>query len=60
MNETIKTPFDSLTLRAATGELRQKLIGGQIQDIRQPTPSEILLAIRSQGKNYLLLCSDDA
>ena len=60
MNEPIKTPFDSLTLRAVTAELRQKLIGGQIQDIRQPAPSEILLAIRSQGKNYLLLCSDDA
>ena len=60
MNDTIKTPFDSLTLRAVSLELRVRLIGGQIQDIRQPSPSEILIGIRSQGKNWVLLLCDDA
>lgn len=65
MNDTyevskIKIPFDSLTLRAVAAELREDLLGGQIQDIRQPLPSELRLGIRSKGKNWLLALSDDA
>jgi predicted ribosome quality control (RQC) complex YloA/Tae2 family protein len=31
-----------------------------VQDIRQPTPLELQLGIRNQGRNYLLLLSADA
>ena len=56
---SLRVPFDSLTLAAVVGELRPLLMGGQIQDIRQPDPNELLLAIRSQGRNLtLLLCAD--
>ncbi len=54
-----KIPYDSLTLRAVVLELRPHLPGGQIQDVRQPTPTEVRLGIRSQGRNYLLALSDD-
>jgi predicted ribosome quality control (RQC) complex YloA/Tae2 family protein len=57
---SIKAPFDSLTLRAVVSELRARLIGGQVQDIRQPSPSELRLGIRSQGRNYNLALSCDA
>src|SRR5450432_87234 len=53
-------PFDSLTLRAVVWELRARLLGGQLQDIRQPSPSELRLGIRSQGRNYNLALSCDA
>jgi len=53
-------PFDSLTLRAVVAELRAVLPGGQIQEVRQPTPSEVLLGIRSRGRSLRLLLSIDA
>ena len=56
----LRVPFDSLTLAAVTAELRPLLVGGQIQDIRQPEPNELLLAIRSQGRSLTLLLSSDA
>ncbi|MCW3097275.1 MAG: hypothetical protein JWL77_2893 [Chthonomonadaceae bacterium] len=56
----LRVPFDSLTLAAVVAELRPLLIGGQIQDIRQPEPNELLLTIRSQGRNFTLLLSADA
>jgi predicted ribosome quality control (RQC) complex YloA/Tae2 family protein len=56
----LRVPFDSLTLAAVAAELRPLLIGGQIQDIRQPEPNELLLTIRSQGRNFTLLLSADA
>jgi predicted ribosome quality control (RQC) complex YloA/Tae2 family protein len=56
----VKIPFDSLTLRAVVMELRALLTGGQVQDVRQPAPTELLLGIRAQGRNYLLALSDDA
>ena len=58
--KTVKIPFDSLTLRAVVGELRDRLLGGQIQDVRQPEPLELQLGIRSQNRNFLLLLSADA
>jgi predicted ribosome quality control (RQC) complex YloA/Tae2 family protein len=60
VSRSLKVPFDSLTLRAVVSELRRHLIGGQIQDIRQPEPTEVQLGIRSQGRNFLLTLSDDA
>ncbi len=56
----LKIPFDSLTLRAVVSELQVLLTGGQIQDIRQPAPTELRLAVRSQGQNFLLLIAWDA
>lgn len=55
----IKIPFDSLTLAHVTNELCQMLRGGQIQDIRQPEPTVVVLGIRSLGKNYNLLLTTD-
>ena len=56
----LKVPYDSLTLRAVVLELRRLLIGGQVQDIRQPSPCELRIGIRSLGKNQILLLSCDA
>src|ERR1041385_4917456 len=58
--KSVKVPFDSLTLRAVVAELRTRLVGGQVQEIRQPEPTEIWMAIRNQGKNYRLTLSADA
>ena len=55
-----KISFDSLTVCAVVRELQAHLTGGQIQDIRQPSATELLLGVRSAGKNYLLLLSADA
>jgi predicted ribosome quality control (RQC) complex YloA/Tae2 family protein len=55
-----RIPYDSLTLCAVTAELNRHLTGGQIQDVRQPTPADITLAIRNHNRNYLLLLSADA
>ena len=55
-----KISFDSLTVRAVVSELQNYLTGGQIQDIRQPSATELLLGIRNSGRNYLLLLSADA
>ena len=56
----LRVPFDSLTLAAVVAELTPLLTGGQIQDVRQPEPHELLLAIRSQGRSLTLLLSADA
>lgn len=57
---SLRVPFDSLTLAAVVGELRPLLTGGQVQDIRQPEPTELLLIIRNHSKNLRLLLSADA
>ena len=57
---SLKVPYDSLTLCGVIAELRGLLIGGQIQDIRQPTPTDVTLSIRSQNRTYVLLLSVDA
>ncbi len=56
----VKIPFDSLTLRGVVAELRALLVGGQIQDIRQPSATDITLSIRSQNRTLVLLLSCDA
>ena len=56
---TVKIPFDSLTLRGVVGELRPLLVGGQIQEIRQPTPAEITLTVRNLNRSHTLLLSVD-
>ncbi len=53
----LRVPFDSLTLRAVTNELSNLLIGGQIQEIRQPDINTLFLNIRNNGKSHHLLLS---
>ncbi len=55
-----RVPYDSLTLRAVVHELGPLLVGGQIQQIRHPEPKEVILSVRSHGKNHSLLLSSDA
>ncbi|MBC7528370.1 MAG: NFACT family protein [Chthonomonadaceae bacterium] len=58
--ETVfSTPFDSLTLAGVVREWQQLLTDGQIQEVRQPTPLELHLMVRSGGQNYRLLFSAD-
>ena len=54
-----KIPFDSLTLRGVVGELGPLLVGGQIQEIRQPAPTDITLTVRNLNKTHVLLLSVD-
>lgn len=49
--------FDGLVTRAVTNELKNKLIGGKIQKISQPSKNDIVLNIYSLGNSYKLLIS---
>ncbi len=51
-------PFDSLNLYAVLTEL-QVLVGGRIQDIRQPEPHTIVLVVYAQRVEHRLLVSID-
>ncbi|MFC4557054.1 NFACT family protein [Virgibacillus kekensis] len=50
-------PFDGIVTRAVTNELNSKIIPGKITKIYQPTDTELVFTIRSQGTNYTLLLS---
>jgi predicted ribosome quality control (RQC) complex YloA/Tae2 family protein len=49
--------FDGIVTRAVVHELNQVLSGGRITKIYQPADLELILHIRSQGKNHQLLLS---
>ncbi|MFT8812104.1 Rqc2 family fibronectin-binding protein [Oenococcus sp.] len=49
--------FDGLFLHAMTKELNKELAGGRISKIAFPFPYEIILTVRSFGKNRKLLLS---
>ncbi|MDX8362312.1 NFACT family protein [Cytobacillus sp. IB215316] len=49
--------FDGLFTYAITNELQQLLLNGRISRIYQPFQNELILQIRSQGKNHKLLIS---
>ncbi|MSS76936.1 fibronectin/fibrinogen-binding protein [Anaerococcus sp. AGMB00486] len=49
--------FDGLVTRAVTYELKNKVIGGKIQKISQPSKNDIVLSIYSLGKSYKLMIS---
>lgn len=49
--------FDGVFTHLIIEELNQHLIGGRINKIHQPYENEIILSIRSQGKNHKLLLS---
>src|SRR5699024_5632611 len=50
-------PFDGIVTRAVTEELQNKLLQGKITKIFQPTPTELIFTVRSDGKNHSLLFS---
>lgn len=49
--------FDGIFTHLMVDELNQQLSGGRISKIHQPYENEIILTIRSQGKNHKLLIS---
>lgn len=53
-------PLDGFTLGLLTDELRAALVGGRIDRIAQPERDELILTIRNNGKNQLLLLSASA
>ncbi|WP_343753485.1 Rqc2 family fibronectin-binding protein, partial [Lentibacillus halophilus] len=50
-------PFDGIVTRAVTTELTEKIIPGKITKIYQPTETELVFTVRSQGENHSLLMS---
>lgn len=50
-------PFDGIVTRAVTEELQEELLPGKVTKIFQPTNTELLFTIHSQGKNHSLLFS---
>ncbi|MCM3396280.1 NFACT RNA binding domain-containing protein [Oceanobacillus profundus] len=50
-------PFDGIVTRAITEELQEEIVHGKINKIYQPTQTELVFTIRSQGKNHSLLFS---
>lgn len=51
-----KIPFDSFTLSAVVAELRP-YVGGKVQNVRQPTDTEIALGLYGNGHEAMLLLS---
>ncbi|SDJ73495.1 Rqc2 family fibronectin-binding protein [Sediminibacillus albus] len=49
--------FDGIVTRAAVHELNQELAAGRLLKIYQPTETELIFTIRSQGSNKSLLLS---
>ncbi|MGN0801962.1 MAG: NFACT family protein [Candidatus Faecivicinus sp.] len=53
-------PLDGITLGFMADELSQALVGGRIDRVTQPERDELILTIRNNGKNMLLLLSASA
>ena len=53
-------PLDGITLNSIKQELSKALIGGRVDRIQQPETDEIIIAVRSQGKNHKLLLNAGA
>lgn len=49
--------FDGIFTHLMVHELSEQLIGGKISKIHQPYPNELVLVIRSKGRNQKLLLS---
>lgn len=49
--------FDGIVTRAVTHELATKLVGGRVNKVYQPSDTELILYIRSQGQNHKLYIS---
>ncbi|MFB4167558.1 NFACT family protein [Virgibacillus sp. JSM 102003] len=50
-------PFDGIVTRAVTSELNSTITPGKITKIYQPTSTELVFTIRSNGENHTLLLS---
>lgn len=48
-------PLDSIYLSALTDELKEKIEGGRIDKIQQPSRDMVLISLRSKGENLKLL-----
>ena len=53
-------PLDGITLNSVVQELSLTLEGGRVDKIGQPESDEIIMAVRSRGKNYKLLLTSGA
>jgi predicted ribosome quality control (RQC) complex YloA/Tae2 family protein len=53
-------PFDGIVTKSVVNELSEMLSGGRIEKVYQPDPDEIVLNIRSKGKNFRLVLSANA
>ena len=47
--------FDGITINSIVTELKDKLVGGRVDKVYQPESDEIILSVRSLGKNCKLL-----
>lgn len=53
-------PFDGIVTKCIVNELNQLLSGGRVEKVFQPENDEIVLLVRSSGKNYRLVASANA
>jgi len=53
-------PLDGITLNSVVQELTSTLTGGRVDKVTQPEPDELIIPIRSQGKNHKLLLTANA
>ena len=51
-------PYDSLTVRSITKEIKSKLIKTKIHKIYQPVSDEVILYFSDKDKSVLLLCAN--
>ncbi|PTL39679.1 Rqc2 family fibronectin-binding protein [Alkalicoccus saliphilus] len=49
--------FDGIATRAVTYDLQNRLQSGRVVKIHQPYPTDLVITIRAQGKNYPLFLS---
>ncbi|MCX8052341.1 MAG: NFACT family protein [Armatimonadetes bacterium] len=52
--------YDGLVLAAVIAELRKRIVGGRIQEIRQHNASDLTLEVRAPGHTYRVFFSVDA
>lgn len=50
-------PYDGIVTKAVTEELQSELINGKLNKIHQPTDTELVLTIRNNRTNHVLLLS---
>src|SRR5690625_7712335 len=50
-------PFDGIVTGAIVHELNEKIAGGRINKIYQPTKTEVVITVRNNRQNYSLLLS---
>ncbi|MBQ2957131.1 MAG: NFACT family protein, partial [Clostridia bacterium] len=53
-------PIDGVMLGFVACELKEKLVGGRVDKLTQPEKDEIILTIRNQGENRMLLATANA